>query len=70
MSDTGSGMTPEVKGRLFEPFFTTKQKGAGLGLAMVQKISEENGGWVEVETEAGKGTVFRLTLPRAEENRG
>ena len=70
VSDTGSGMTPEVRGRLFEPFFTTKQKGAGLGLAMVQKISEENGGWVEVETEAGKGTVFRLTLPRAEDNRG
>ena len=61
--DTGPGMSPEVRARAFEPFFTTREQGTGLGLAIVQKIAEENGGTVAVESEAGKGTTFRMTLP-------
>ncbi len=64
VEDTGPGMPPEVRARAFEPFFTTREKGTGLGLAVVQKIVEENGGAVEVESEVGKGTTFRMILPR------
>jgi signal transduction histidine kinase len=65
VADTGPGMPPEVLAQAFEPFFTTREKGTGLGLAIVQKIAEENGGTVEVESEVGKGTVFRVVLPIA-----
>jgi signal transduction histidine kinase len=64
--DAGPGMSPEVRARAFEPFFTTKEQGSGLGLAIVQKIAEENGGEVEVESKVGKGTTFRVTLPGVE----
>ncbi len=67
VADTGSGMSAEVVGRLFEPFFTTREKGAGLGLSVVQKVVEENGGWVEVESEVGVGTVFRVVVPEYKE---
>jgi two-component system sensor histidine kinase PilS (NtrC family) len=65
--DTGAGMPPEVQERIFEPFFTTKKEGSGLGLATVHRIVEGHGGALQVESEAGKGTVCRLFLAPADE---
>ena len=69
VQDDGCGMAPSVMENLFEPFFTTKGigKGTGLGLSTVYGIARQNDGFVEVESEEGKGSCFRLFLPRRDE---
>lgn len=64
--DTGCGIPPEALEQIFSPFYTTKEKGTGLGLAICQKIVDGHGGTLIAESEAGRGSVFVLTLPRAE----
>jgi two-component system cell cycle sensor histidine kinase/response regulator CckA len=68
VTDTGTGMTKDVLDHLFEPFFTTKEpgKGTGLGLSIVYGIIQNRGGYVRVESEPGRGTSFRIFLPRAQ----
>ncbi len=67
VGDTGKGISAQVLNRLFEAYFTTKEfgKGTGLGLAIVNSIATEHGGWMEVESEAGKGSRFHAHFPRS-----
>jgi CheY-like chemotaxis protein len=64
IADNGTGMTPEVKSRLFDPFFTTKGKGGtGMGMAVSFGIIRRHNGSIDVESEPGRGTTFRISLP-------
>ena len=68
IADSGTGMTPEVKSRLFDPFFTTKGKGGtGMGMAVSFGIIRRHNGSIDVESEPGRGTTFRISLPVAAE---
>jgi anti-anti-sigma factor len=69
VSDTGEGIAAPILGRIFEPFFSTREvgKGSGMGLAVVYGIAEHHKGWIEVASEPGNGSTFRLLLPLATE---
>jgi PAS domain S-box-containing protein len=66
IADTGGGIPAEMLTRIFEPFYTTKKRGSGLGLMIVQRIIRDHGGRIELESNVGSGTTFRIWLPTGE----
>ena len=69
IEDTGTGMKREVIQDIFNPFFTTKEKGTGLGLTISQGIVRDHEGWIDIESEMGKGSTFRIYLPASRKDR-
>jgi signal transduction histidine kinase len=69
VKDAGHGIPPEARAKLFTPFFTTKERGMGLGLLYIKRVMDACGGTIEVESEAGQGTTFRLGFRSQEEGR-
>ena len=69
ISDTGQGIAPEIKEKIFDPYFTTQEvgKGSGMGLAVAHNIVKNHGGTIELESKIGKGSTFRIYLPRTEQ---
>ncbi len=68
ISDTGIGISQETQARMFDPFFTTKTKGSGVGLAISQRIIHQHNGQITVQSNPGKGTIFRILLPTTEQS--
>jgi signal transduction histidine kinase len=66
IEDSGPGISPEIQEMIFEPFYTTKRDGTGLGLATVQRLVEQHGGSIQVSSQLGSGTCFRVFLTCAE----
>ena len=66
ITDTGGGIPQDQISHIFEPFYTTKKKGTGLGLMIVLRIIRQHGGHIEVESNVGQGTTFRISLPLRE----
>ncbi len=69
VADTGKGIPREVQQRIFDPFFTTREGGTGLGLAIAAGIIQKHNGVMQFQTKIGRGTTFKLVLPKVEENR-
>jgi PAS domain S-box-containing protein len=70
VEDSGPGIPPEAKAKIFDVFYTTKNNGTGLGLWLSRRIVLEHQGWIEVESEPGRGTAFTITLPAAPGDQG
>jgi signal transduction histidine kinase len=68
VSDNGTGIKPEHLDRIFDLYFTTKPKGSGIGLSMVYRIIQMHDGEIEIESTPGKGTTFRILLPRPQQS--
>jgi CheY-like chemotaxis protein len=64
ITDTGRGIERDIQNRVFEPFFTTKESGTGLGLSVVYGVVQNHGGFINLESEVGRGTTFSVYLPR------
>ena len=63
VTDTGTGMSNDVKNKLFKPFYTTKRWGTGLGLTVCKQVVEAHGGNISVESDLGKGSTFTMRIP-------